>query len=176
MNINFGHKRLMCFFFYMYKIVFYLEQIVGKDMLTAWLYTKKNADFMKLKVTKGNQAFFGWRDQDTTFIYLHHLAFCIIGSGLFVQPVYCTAVRCKDPQIVFFRKVMVAAQNLLIGNGLRNLTTNRCSFKHYGRLPEAVKRKNENKKEELSVKNWKTNSPGCILMSLNKQCFEPIHP
>ena len=28
-------------------------------------------------------------------------------------------------------------------------------------------------REELKLK---LNSPGCILMSLNKQCFEPIHP
>ena len=95
----------------MCKIVFYLEQIVVKDTLTARLNNMKNVDFMKLKVTKGNQAFVGWGDQDTTFIYLHHLVFCIFGSGLFVRPVYYTD-KMQRSFDSFFQKIMVATQNL----------------------------------------------------------------
>ena len=45
-----------------------------------------NAHFTKLfKVTEGDQAFVGWGDLDTTFIYIHLLVFfALFGSDLFV--------------------------------------------------------------------------------------------
>ena len=104
MNINFRLKRLTCFFFHMYKIVFYLKQIVVKDMLTAWSNNTKNADFMKLKLTESNQAFVGWGDQDTTFVLpppsclLHYWKWLVLCNLLLYR---------SDAKILFFRKLMV---------------------------------------------------------------------
>ena len=45
------------------KLFSILNKLLGKnDMVLACSNNKKNADFMTLKVTKGNQAFVGWGD------------------------------------------------------------------------------------------------------------------
>ena len=53
--------------------------------------------------------------------------------------------------------------------------TSASSFKHYGRLPTAIQRKVKTRRRNSPQRIEKMNSPYCILMSLTKQCFEPIH-
>lgn len=136
----------------------------------------KKAHFTELKATRGNQTFVGQGDLDKTLIYLQHLVFCIVWKWLVCA--ICLLHRSDAKTLwYFFRKLMVAAQNLWRGNGRsRKPTKNKCQqFQTLWKASYSNTKKSENKKEELSTKNWKMNSPYCILMSLTKQCFEPIH-